>query len=358
MNTLIEVRDLQVKRSGRTVLDVDHLVIKERQVMAVIGPNGAGKSTLLLTLSRLLEPDSGQILFHNQPLELLSELSYRRRIGLVLQEPLLMDVSVFDNVAMGLGFRRLPRRLVSQRVDEWLARLGVRHLKDRKARSLSGGEAQRISLARAFAIQPEVLLLDEPFSSLDAPTRKHLLEDFHALLQEIQITTIFITHDLDEALFLGDRVAVLLAGRLRQSGPPQQVFTAPADRDVAAFVGVETVLGGEVIASKDGQLTVDAAGLQVDVIGDAHVGRPVYICLRPEDITLWPDGSPSSSARNRLQGRIQRLVPQGPLVRVVLDCGFPLVALITRASASELGLEENQLVTAAFKASAVHLIPR
>ncbi|MBN2548563.1 MAG: ABC transporter ATP-binding protein [Anaerolineales bacterium] len=359
MADLIEIQDLVVQREGQTVLEVDSLAIKEGEVLAVIGPNGAGKSTLLLVLSRLLPPKSGQVRFRGQAMHTLDELAYRRQIGLVLQDPLLLDVSVFDNVAMGLRFRGLPKAEVQQRANDWLKRLGVLHLKNRPARRLSGGEAQRVSLARAFALQPEVLLLDEPFSALDAPTRARLLQDFQALLSETFLTTVFITHDLDEALYLGDRVAVLLEGRLRQVGPPEQVFSAPANLDVAAFVGVETVISGQVISSQDGYLRVQADGAMIEAVGDIPVGRPVLLCLRPEDITLWPENSaPASSARNRLKGRILRLTPQGPLVRVEINCGFPVVALITRTSAQEMGLAVDQQVAAAFKATAIHLIPR
>jgi tungstate transport system ATP-binding protein len=359
MSVLLEVKNLTIRRESRMVLEVDDLSVEESQVLAVIGPNGAGKSTLLLALSRLLAHDQGQVTFRGQPIEEMDELTYRRRIGLVLQEPLLLDGSVFENVAMGLRFRRMPRTEVSQRVDEWLKRLNISHLRDRSVRKLSGGEAQRVSLARAFALQPEVLMLDEPFSALDAPTRSRLLEDFQALLAATSITTLFITHDLDEALYLADQVAVLLEGRLRQSGSIQQVFSAPADPDVATFVGVETVIAGRVVASSEERLIVQINGLRLEAVGELAVGREVMFCLRPEDVTLWLEEiPPPSSARNRLSGRIVRMTPQGPLARIVLDCGFPLVALITRASAQEMGLGEGQLATAAFKASVVHLIPR
>ncbi len=356
---LIEIKDLHVQRGKQPVLEIDRLNVAQGETLAVIGPNGAGKSTLLLALSRLLPITSGAIRFDGQPLAALDALAYRRRIGLVLQDPLLLDGSVFDNVAMGLRFRRLPRAEVKERTTAWLERLGISHLSERPARRISGGEAQRASLARSFALQPELLLLDEPFSALDAPTHARLLEDFHTLLKETNLTTIFITHDLDEALYLGDRVAVLLAGRLRQAGSPQEVFSAPADRDVAAFVGVETVIPGQVSASVEGDLKVVIEGGIVEAIGEAAAGQNVLLCLRPEDITLWPEsGSPASSARNRLAGRIQRLIPQGPLVRVVVDCGFPLTVLITRSSAQEMGLAEGTAVSAAFKASAVHVIVR
>ena len=359
MPNIYEIKDLLILRSGLQVLEIDALDIIEGEILAVIGPNGAGKSTLLLTLSRLLKPDRGQVNFKGQSIQSMDDLTYRRKLALVLQEPLLLNRSVFDNVAVGLRFRGLDREQVNQRVEYWLGRFGVLQLKDRQAQRLSGGEAQRVSLARAFALQPEVLLLDEPFGSLDAPTRAALLADLHRTLREVDITTIFITHDLNEALSLGDRVAVLLSGRLRQTGPPEQVFAAPADQEVAAFVGVETILPGKVISNQEDGLVVDVKGHQLEAIGALESGQEVYFCLRPEDITLWPAKDvPHSSARNRIPGQIKEFIPQGPLVQVVIDCGFPLVALITRASKEEMGLVEEQPVIASFKASAVHLIER
>lgn len=366
MTALLELRDLRVRREARTVLQIDALTVEQAEVLAVIGPNGAGKSTLLLTIARLIEPGGGALFFRGASSVSISDLDFRRRIGLVLQEPLLLDTTVFANVAAGLRFRRLPTTEVKRRVAEWLRRLEIEHLCDRPARALSGGEAQRVSLARAFALQPQLLLLDEPFSALDAPSRARLLADLQSLLAQTQVTTIFITHDLDEALLLGDRVAVLLDGRLRQVGSPQEVFAAPADAEVAAFVGVETIIPGRVVAAQEGQAIVEAAGLRLEAVGDLAVGRAVLFCLRAEDVTLWNEPAlppyqgrgDSSSARNRLRGRVRGMSAQGALVRVEVDCGFPLMALITRASAREMGLTEGAPVTAAFKASAVHLIPR
>jgi tungstate transport system ATP-binding protein len=356
---ILSVKDLVVTRGDQKVLQVDALDIPQGEVLAVIGPNGAGKSTLLLVLARLLAPNAGRVYFHGLPMEQEKELAYRRRIALVLQEPLLLHRSVFDNVAAGLRFRGMARDEVKTRTMNWLERLEISHLKDRQGNRLSGGEAQRTSLARAFALQPELLFLDEPFSALDAPTRFRLLQDLRALLSETGITTVFITHDLDEALMLGDRVAVLLGGVLRQVGRPQDVFASPSDGDVAAFVGVETVIAGKVTTSREGQITVEANGLNLEAVGDIPAGTQVLYCLRPEDITLSIlDRAGGSSARNQLSGHILRIAPSGPLVRVVVDCGVPVVALITRGSASDMKLVEGQAVTASFKATAAHIIPR
>ncbi len=359
MKALLEVRNLVVRYGERTVLEVEHLAVAQGEVLAVIGPNGAGKTTLLLALARLIQLTQGEILFRGRPLSPRDDHEYRRHLALVLQEPLLLSASVFDNVALGLRFRGLPRAEIARRVESWLEKLGIGHLRDRPATGLSGGEAQRVSLARAFVLQPDLLLLDEPFGALDPPTRASLLEDLQSLLAQTGQTTIFVTHDLDEALMLGDRVAVLLGGRLRQVGPPEQVFSEPADPEVAAFVGVETIVAGRVIACEEGRAIVEVNGIHLEAVGELPAGREVLFCLRPEDVTIWVGKEiPASSARNRLSGTIKRLTPQGPLLRVVVDCGFMLTALVTRASAREMNLKEGMEVIASFKASAVRLIAR
>ncbi len=359
MVPILEISDLLIRRGERVVLEIASLEVQEGEVLAVIGPNGAGKSTFLLVVSKLLQPERGRLSYRGRLLGPRDGLAYRRQIGLVLQDPLLIDASVYSNVAAGLRFRRMPKDEIHQRVTRWTEALGIAHLLNRPARSLSGGEAQRVSLARAFALEPDLLLLDEPFSALDAPTRLRLVEDFQALLAGVQLTTIMVTHSMDEALLLGDRVAVFLQGGLRQIGSPEQVFRAPVDPEVAAFVGVDVIIPGKVLSCTGGMAVVAANGYQLDAVGEVTAGRPVYLLLRPEDITVWPDGAaPASSARNRLRGVVTHLLPQGPLVRVGVDCGFPLIALITRSSAEEMGIEPGLPVTVSFKASAVHLIAR
>lgn len=236
MKQLVEIHNLLVKRGNHPALQLDHLTIQEGEVLAVVGPNGAGKSTLLLTLARLLKPEQGEILFNGRQATAEPDTAYRRRIALVMQDPLLFDTSVFDNVASGLRFRSLPKQEVRDKVPLWLERLGVGHLSKRRAGQLSGGEAQRVSLARALVLEPQLLLLDEPFSALDPPTRSRLLEDLGMLLDETATTTVFVTHDLVEAAQLAGRMAVIVGNRLRQFGKPEEVFAAPVDEDVAHFL--------------------------------------------------------------------------------------------------------------------------
>jgi tungstate transport system ATP-binding protein len=358
-NPVLELRDLKVIREERTILDVEQLSLQQGEVLSVIGPNGAGKSTLLLTMAGLIKPDSGTLYFQGKQLRSHKNLSFRRRIGLVLQNPLLINASVFDNVILGARFRRQPKVERSKNARKWLERFGITHLNNRSAKKLSGGEAQRVALARAFAVDPEIILLDEPFSALDSPTRMKLLEEFQALLAATRMTTIFVTHDMDEALYLGHRVAVLLDGKLMQVGSPDQVFASPVDPDVAAFVGLETTVTGQVMGVDNGNVVVRVGEHLLEAVGDVKVGRSVLFCVRPEDITLWADKpQPVSSARNRLSGTIVGFAPRGSLVQIVVDCGFPMRVLITRTSSREMELKPGRIVVLTFKASAVHLIPR
>ncbi|MGI5837925.1 MAG: ATP-binding cassette domain-containing protein, partial [Chloroflexota bacterium] len=207
---LVEVQDLVVKYAHRVVLEVPHLEIHEGEILSVIGPNGAGKSTLLHTLALLHLPASGTMRFAGQPVNQNSDLvELRRRMAVVFQEALLLDTTVMDNVLTGLRLRGgVSRSDAKERAYNWMKRFGVDHLAKRQARQLSGGEAQRVSLARAFVLQPELLLLDEPFAALDAPTRASLFEDFERVLRDSEVTTVFVTHDRTEAMRLGDRIAV------------------------------------------------------------------------------------------------------------------------------------------------------
>ena len=357
---LLEIHNLVVKgNSGKPILKLDHLQVSREEVLIVIGPNGSGKSTLLLSIARLLQPESGQIFLKNEEITREIELEFRRKIGLVFQDPLLLKRTVFENVAAGLIFRGVSTQEIEERTMHWLDRFGISHLRDRSGQQISGGEAQRTSLARAFVLDPEVLLLDEPFNALDTPTRSRLIEDLQTLLGDTGITTIFVTHDMNEALILGDRVMVMLNGQLRQIGRPDQVFSAPADPEVAQFVGVETVIPGVAKVGQEGLVQVETEKFIFECVGSVAPGREVLLCLRPEDIVVWKQAEmPKTSARNRLSGTIIRMVPQGVLVKVVCDAGFPFVALITQASADEMNLKPGQMIWASFKATVGHLIVR
>ena len=356
----LSLRDVRVRRGKAELVKVPHLDVLAGEVLVIIGPNGAGKSILLETLALLQRPTQGSVLFEEQPVD-GRELALRRRMAVVFQDPLALRRSVVANVAMGLRLRGVSRSARREKAAHWMRRFGIAHLAKRSAMTISGGEAQRANLARAFALDPEVLLLDEPFSALDPPTREELLDDLSDALRDTGVTTVFVTHDRAEALRLGDRVAVMMGGSIRQVGTAAEVFTAPVDQEVAAFVGVETIVGGRVQSLADGLATIDVGGAAVQAIVPAlDPGAAVLVCLRPEDVILEPAGLEShpTSARNHLRGTVRRITTIGGQVRVALDCGFTLVALITKQSLEELSLGVGDEVAASFKATAVHVIPR
>lgn len=233
---MIQLRDLVIQRNERDALRISSLDIQRGETLTVVGPNGAGKSTLLLALARLLRLSHGDIIFNGKSLKQWDELEYRRKISFVFQAPLLMDMTVEQNVALGLKFRGTTKEEIQDRVGKWMKQLGVESLSKRRGSQLSGGEAQRVSLARAFVLDPELLLLDEPFSALDPPTRAKLIEDLSALLKENQYTAVFVTHNLNEATKLSHHIAVIVGGALRQVGTAKQIKSNPADETVAAFL--------------------------------------------------------------------------------------------------------------------------
>ena len=349
---------MTVSAGDRLILSSDRLEIRQDEILAVIGPNGAGKSTLLRVIGLLEAPTSGAVRLWGEPVNGRTRLALRRRMASVFQEPLLLDATVFENVSLGLRFRHVGSAEVTRRVSVWLERFGLAPLASRQARTLSGGEAQRCALARALVLEPELLLLDEPFAALDQPTREALIGELAGILRKERVTTVFVTHDRSEALALSDRVAVLIGGEILQVDETARIFSAPASEAIARFVGVETILDGRVVGERDGVAVVKAAGVEVEVAAPCRVGERVRLCLRPEDVLLSSPGTAPflTSVRNHLAGVVIRLIPAGSHVRVIVDCGVPLVALVTRRSIQELGLREGGSVTASFKATAPHLI--
>jgi len=357
---------LRVERGGATVLDVPSLAVSGGETLAVIGPNGAGKSTLLLALATILKPAAGVVLFRGMPVGSgEAALPYRRRIAVAFQEPLLFDGTVAWNAAEGLRLRKVPAAAAARRAGEMLEKLKVSHLAGRSARTLSGGEAQRVSLARAFAVDPEVIFLDEPFSALDPGSREGIVEDLETALRESGTTAVFVTHDRVEALRLGDRIAVMIGGQIAQVGTPDEVMNRPADGDVASFVGIETVLDALVVAADAGTF-VARVGTQgtsgpapsVEAVGSYRSGDRVLLCIRPENVTLSLPGGSGSSARNAFPGVVSKVTPQGAVHRVVVDCGVHLSALVTTHAVVELGLVPGRPIVASVKATAIHAIRR
>ncbi|HLY18285.1 MAG TPA: ABC transporter ATP-binding protein [Bryobacteraceae bacterium] len=324
-------------------------------VTVLFGPSGAGKTTVLRAIAGLDRPDAGVIVCG-------SEVWYdggrgihlppqKRRVGYLSQEyAVFPHLTVRHNVAYGAR---------GDSVDNLLARFDLASLADRHARHLSGGELQRVALARALASQPRLLLLDEPLSALDAPTRLRMRADLRQLLAGVQIPAVVVTHDRTEALALGDSIAIMIGGKLRQAGPIESVFDAPANADVAEAVGVETICQARVLDASAGLVTVEIGRVRLAAVDAGGPFTDVFACIRAETVTIERGPSPGpTSARNHLQARIVSVTDEGPVARVVLDCGFRLTAIVTRQSEEELQLREGEHVIAVIKATTIRLVPR
>ena len=224
MSVKLSVKNLKLRRSGRNILDIEQFILNRGDVLAIVGPNGAGKSSLLQILAFLIEPDAGIIMLDGETIGNGNRLAARRKLAMVFQEALLLDTTVQKNIEIPLRIRGASRQKAAARSQEWMHRLGIMRLSGQRARNLSGGESQRTSIARALAMKPEILLMDEPFSALDYPTRKSLLSEMGDILHASEMTTVFVTHDFSEIPALTRQVAVLYNGRLIKRGDIHEIL--------------------------------------------------------------------------------------------------------------------------------------
>jgi molybdopterin-binding protein len=360
---VLELREARVRR-GDFIVAAAHLEVHAGERLVVMGPNGAGKSTLLLALGGLVPLQAGTRWLDGRRAP--PGRALRRAVTTALQQPLLLDASVRHNVELPLRWRGLGAAERAARAERWLAALGVAGLAARHAAALSGGERQRVHLARALATEPRALLLDEPFAAIDAPGRPGLRADLARALAASGAAAVIVTHDREEAIALGDRMAVMLRGTLRQVGTPAEVFRAPADLEVAALVGVENVWAARVVRAEGDLVEVAlegaAGGATVRALapaGPLAPGAAVHACLRPDDVLLFAADArlDAASARNRLGVRVDAVAPSDRHVRVTVRAGaLGLVAYVSRAAADELALRAGGEALAVFKAASVHLV--
>jgi tungstate transport system ATP-binding protein len=357
--SLIETNNLGQKYDSRHVLKDIDLRINKGEAFALIGPTGAGKTTLLRLLDLLDAPASGQIFFDGVDVTRSGRhrLEARRRMSYVQQKPAVFSMDVYGNVACGLRWRHEKKEVTRHKVDSILELVGMADYKNRDAKTLSGGETQRVAIARALVTEPEVLILDEPTANLDPVSVSRIEDVLEKIITDGKTTLIMATHDMPQGQRLAGKIGVIINGQLLQVGSPNDVFCSPQSKEVAEFVGVENILAG-VIVEKDGDLaTINVNGNVVQAISDCAVGEKVYIFARPEDITFALSRE-AGSARNVFEGSIGKMIAVGPLARIELDCGFPLLGVLTTRSAQELQLTIGRRVYASFKATAVHVIKR
>jgi molybdopterin-binding protein len=341
----------------RTVLDVDRLEVPAGDTVALLGPSGSGKSTLSRILGLLDEPTSGRVRYDGSEVTVKDDLA-REQVTAVFQRPFLMRGTVAYNVAYGLRLRGVAGEERDRRVAEALDRVGLAGYEERSAITLSGGEAQRVALARGLVLRPRLVLLDEPLASLDPLVKAQVLDVFRAALSGGEMSALYVTHDQDEAFMIADRVAVMREGRIVSEGPVDQVMGVPDDEWLAGFFGMMDALDGVVTESQDGLTTVRCDGATIRVVGEEPVGTAVRVGVRPEDVTLFVGAEPpvGSSALNMLAGTVAGTRPTGASWRVDVSVGkVAIAASVSRASYAELGLGPGCTVIATFKATAVRM---
>ena len=318
-------------------------------ITILFGPSGAGKTTVLRCIAGLERLTSGRITFDGE--DWTKTPPQQRSIGYLFQDyALFPHLRVRENIAYAV--KNAPSAV--QQIAEIV---GVRDLLERWPSELSGGQQQRVALARTLIRKPRLLLLDEPLSALDASTREHVRAELAHLLRSVKIPAIVVTHDWVDALTLGDQMLVMSSGRVLQTGPPQEVFTRPQHREVAAAVGVETVVAGHICERAGGIAVLQVGSGRLAAADPGGEDLDFYVCVRGDDVTLEKGRAEQSSARNHLRGTVVEIAPAGVLIKVVVDVGFELVALVTRQAVADLELTKGAAVFAVLKASAVHLIP-
>jgi len=358
---MIRIEGLSRVAGSKTILDSIYIEINRGEIFTFIGPSGSGKTTLLRLIDLLDTPTTGSIIFDGTDTTAPDTewLAIRRRMSMVFQKPAVLNITVAGNVAFGLNFRGIEKSETNTRVHEALDIVGLLHLAERKAVTLSGGEMQRVAIARALVTRPEVLLLDEPTANLD-PVSSEIIENLILRInKEMHTTIILSTHDMIQGQRLADRIGVIMGGRMVQVGSPNDIFYQPFSKDIARLVGIDVTLKGVVKSNDRGHAEIIIGNSIFEAITSAPAEQRVVLYIRPEEVTIKLPESESgkTSARNQLLGTITRMVQFGPFIRINVDCGAPLTALITRKSCGELGLTIGTKVMAIVKATAIHVIP-
>ena len=316
----ITVANLTKRFGPLAVVNGVNLAIEEGELFPLLGPSGCGKTTLLRLVAGFYAADEGEIRFDDRVVNAVPP--HERGIGMVFQNYALWPhMTVAENVSYGLKLRKIPSSQISARVQEVLENVKLGGLGDRYPGQLSGGQQQRVALARALVLNPQILLLDEPLSNLDAKVRVQVRAEIRKLQKDLGITTVYVTHDQEEALTLSDRIAVFNQGKVFQVGPPKALYERPANRFVADFIGINNLVEGTVrsVDGSDGLCAETALGVLCAIHDEPlPVGGRCVICIRPENLAL---GGPSDGARNRLNGRIAFAAYLGNTLRYDVDLG-------------------------------------
>jgi molybdopterin-binding protein len=392
VSKVLEIKGLEKKYNSGFSLKVEHLVTEENRILVMIGPNGSGKSTLIKLINLLESPERGSIYFNGKLITGAGadKIMFRKEMAAVFQEPLLFNTSVYNNILMGLEIRGKKVTDCREIFDYLVDKLKIKNLLRRNPMSLSGGEQQRVAIARALVLEPKLLLLDEPLANIDQQSREELRNDLFDILKAEGRSTIYVTHDRNEAMIIADDIAVINEGRIEQHGNKNDVFRKPENDFVAKFVGVETLVEGTVLEQNNNVSRIlintgmngSAPPVSLELPGniaqfvnipndpnhkkavlcavapsDVKIGDKVMLAIRPEDVTLFSSQMQPEvlSALNSLEGIIIGIEDTGIFKKVEVDCGFKLVSFVTLSSIERMGLKNGLKVFCAIKASSIHI---
>ncbi len=347
---MIQIKNLCVDLGNFLLRDIN-LDVEPGEYFIILGPTGAGKTVLLESMAGLYPVKSGEIWLKGKEVTQLEP--EKRGISIVYQDHALFPhLSVAENITFGLKLHRQSQQELRETLN-WLSDLlGIASLLHRSPGTLSGGERQKVALARALSVEPEVLLLDEPLSALDPETKEGVQRELRQLHNRLKVTTIHVTHDFEEAIALGDRIAVLGEGRIKQIGTPTQIFRQPNSEFVARFTMVRNILTGEVVDTGGGNPTFRTESADIAVV--TNLRGKLRASIRPEDILISPEPL-HSSARNSFCGTIASVIDKGSTLYLTVTLPPDFICLVTRRSFEDMGLAEGQKVYITFKASAVHI---
>jgi molybdopterin-binding protein len=336
---------------GEFILSDVSLSIEEGDYFIILGPTGAGKTVLLESIAGLYPIKSGEIWLRGKEVTALEP--EKRNIGIVYQDHVLFPhLSVKDNIRFGLKMHKLGKQEIAERLSWIVELLNISHLLHRRPDTLSGGERQKVSLARALSTRPEILLVDEPLSALDPENRENVQQELRQLHQKLGITILHVTHDFEEAISLGNHIAVIGEGKLKQTGTPDEIFRRPNSEFVARFAMARNILSGEIVKRPGQDVIFRTDSTEFVVVTDKEGNH--HASLRPEDIILSLEPI-HSSARNCFQGTITRILDRGSTLYITVNVPPELSSLVTRHSFEEMALKEGKQVFVTFKASSIHL---
>ena len=347
---MLEVKDLCVQM-GKFFLKNVNLEVRDGEYFVLLGPTGSGKSVLLESIAGLTSITSGEVWINGKD---VTDLNLeKRKIGFAFQDyALYRHLSVRDNISFGLMWKNQKQKDIDKAVDKAVELLHLENLLDKRSWTLSGGESQKIALARAISVKPDLLILDEPLSAVDAETKEDFERELRELHDHLGLTTIHVTHSFEEAVALGDRIAVIMDGEILQVGTPEEIFLYPQSEKLARFLMTRNVFAGEITLDANGSKVFSINGTRIVV--NSELEGKAHISVRPENILL-SRGPVDSPGNNCIEGTITRIIDRGTITHIKVDVPPEFTCLALRRSLKELGLSENDRIFLTFEVSDVNV---